>query len=197
MSSSISHYCQRAPPHIVKAPIRDCPPTERDRAHPHHSSSQRYGTSAELCSQPPPAQLLPPTPARQLRHRSQGTSKASTAAHLRQRKQREQQERSPSRRHAGSTAPPPAFVSDRAGPGPFRTGYPSNPPRKFRPGSSASETKYRKSHLGGPQGANGSRQRETSFLVAVNEMANVGGGGGGAGKMAVRRGRWWVLDLFL
>lgn len=28
-------------------------------------------------------------------------------------------------------------------------------------------------------------------------MANVGGGGGGAGKMAVRRGRWWVLGLFL
>lgn len=27
-------------------------------------------------------------------------------------------------------------------------------------------------------------------------MANVGGGGGGAGKMAVRRGRWWVLGLF-
>lgn len=77
-----------------------------------------------------------------------------------------------------------------AGPGraPSAPGIPAT-----RPGSSAPEIKYRKSHLGGPQGANGLRRRETSLLVAVNEMANVGGGGGGAGKMAVRRGCWSVL----
>lgn len=130
-----SRCCRTAP--NIKAAIKDHLPTERYWAHPHHNSSQGYGTSTELCSQPP--QLLPPTPTRQLRRRTQGTPTVGTAAHLRQRKQREQEELSPSRRHAGPTAPPPAFVSDRAGPGPFRTGYPSNPPRKFRPGNQIEE----------------------------------------------------------
>lgn len=77
-----------------------------------------------------------------------------------------------------STAPPPAFVSARARPGPFRTGYLATRPGSPAPRPAASQWVF--------------IREATSLLAAANEMANVGGGGGGggggAGKMAVRRG---------
>ncbi|XP_015741629.2 LOW QUALITY PROTEIN: U6 snRNA-associated Sm-like protein LSm7 [Coturnix japonica] len=84
------------------------------------------------------------------------------------------------------------------GPGraPSAPGIPATHPGS-RPGSSAPDIEYRKSHLGAPQGANGLSGSETSLPVAVNEMANVGGGGGGASKMAdkEKKKKESILDL--
>lgn len=147
-------------------------------AHGEHTAHAGGGAAVTA-----PSRYLPnaPTPAGhpQQQGEPRTLSGRPPTAHLRQQEEEEPGlEPGPPRRHPSPTAPPPAFVSARARPGPFRTGYLATRPGSPAPLPAASQWVF--------------IREATSLLAAANEMANVGGGGGGggggAGKMAVRRG---------